>query len=79
MRKLLNRTQEFLQYDLWRLPQGKSIKNICYRILQVIILVARGFRDKALNVRAQSLSFTLLFAFVPMVALVYAIGRGFGF
>lgn len=79
MRKLLNRTQEFIQYDLWRLPQGKSIKNICYRILQVIILVARGFRDKALNVRAQSLSFTLLFAFVPMVALVYAIGRGFGF
>jgi membrane protein len=48
-------------------------------VLQTVIIVARGFKDKALNVRANSLSFTLLFAFIPMTALVFAIGRGFGF
>jgi membrane protein len=30
-------------------------------------------------VRANSLSFALLFAFIPMMALIYAIARGFGF
>ena len=54
-------------------------KRLGYRILQTIILFARGFKDKALNVRANSLSFSLLFAFVPMVAGVFAIARGFGF
>jgi membrane protein len=50
-----------------------------YRTLQTIILVGRGFKDKALVIRANSLSFALLFAFVPMLALIFAIARGFGF
>ena len=54
-------------------------KRLWYRILQTIILVARGFKDQVLVVRANSLSFALLFAFIPMMALIYAIARGFGF
>jgi membrane protein len=44
-----------------------------------VILVARGFKNQALVVRANSLSFALLFAFIPMLAMIYAIARGFGF
>ena len=54
-------------------------KRWLYRFLQTIILVARGFKDQVLVVRANSLSFSLLFAFIPMLALIYAIARGFGF
>ena len=54
-------------------------KRLLYRFLQTIILVARGFKDQVLVVRANSLSFALLFAFIPMMALVFAIARGFGF
>ena len=54
-------------------------KRWLYRFLQTIILVARGFKDQVLVVRANSLSFALLFAFIPMLALIYAIARGFGF
>ena len=54
-------------------------KRWLYRFLQTIILVARGFKDQVLVVRANSLSFALLFAFIPMMALIYAIARGFGF
>ncbi len=74
--------REFIQYDLWRQPHmaiHKPWKRFLYRVLQTLILVVRGFRDKALNVRANSLSFSLLFAFIPMVAGVFAIARGFGF
>lgn len=82
MNPRFQRIREFIQYDLWRQPDMTVYdpkKRLWYRILQTIILVARGFKDKALNVRANSLSFSLLFAFVPIVAGVFAIARGFGF
>ncbi len=82
MKQRFQHFREFIQYDLWRQPHMATQdpkKRLGYRILQTIILVGRGFKDKALNVRANSLSFSLLFAFVPMIAGVFAIARGFGF
>lgn len=82
MNPRIERIREFIQYDLWRQPHvavHNPKKRLWYRILQTIILVARGFKDKVLNVRANSLSFALLFAFIPMLALMYAVARGFGF
>ena len=82
MNKRLQQIQEFIQYDLWRQSHMEihaPKKRWLYRFLQTIILVARGFKDQVLVVRANSLSFALLFAFIPMMALIYAIARGFGF
>lgn len=82
MNQRIQRIREFIQYDLWRqsdIAIHDYKKRLLYRTLQTIILVARGFKDKALNVRANSLSFSLLFAFVPLIAGVFAIARGFGF
>ena len=82
MKTRIQRFREFTQYDLWRQPHMSMLspqKRVLYRILQTIILVVRGFKDKVLNFRANSLSFALLFAFVPMLALMYAVARGFGF
>ena len=80
--KHLQKIREFIQYDLWRqshIDIHAPKKRWLYRFLQTIILVARGFKDQVLVVRANSLSFALLFAFIPMMALIYAIARGFGF
>jgi membrane protein len=82
MKQRIQKLREFRQYDLWRQPHVTTPdpkKRLGYRVLQTIILVGRSFKDKALNVRANSLSFSLLFAFVPLVAGVFAIARGFGF
>ena len=82
MKQRFQHFRRFIQYDLWRYPHVETKdpkKRLGYRVLQTIILVGRGFKDKALNVRANSLSFSLLFAFVPMTAGVFAIARGFGF
>ena len=82
MKQRLQHFNEFIQYDLWRQSHMNihtPRKRLWYRILQTIILVARGFKDQVLVVRANSLSFALLFAFIPMMALIYAIARGFGF
>ena len=82
MKQRVQHFREFVQYDLWRHPHVKTQdpkKRLWYRVLQTVILVARGFKNQALVVRANSLSFALLFAFIPMLALIYAIARGFGF
>lgn len=82
MNKRLQQIREFIQYDLWRQSHvdiHAPKKRWLYRFLQTIILVARGFKDQVLVVRANSLSFALLFAFIPMMALIFAIARGFGF
>lgn len=82
MKQRLQRLRQFLQYDLWRQPHVTTDdpkKRFGYRALQILTLVVRGFKDQALNIRANSLSFSLMFAFVPMMAGVFAIARGFGF
>ena len=82
MKQRFQHFREFVQYDLWRHPHVKTQdpkKRLWYRVLQTVILVARGFKNQALVVRANSLSFALLFAFIPMLALIYAIAKGFGF
>ena len=81
MKERIQRIQEFIQYELWRHPHTAiqdPKKRLLYRVLQTLLIVARGFKNK-INIRANSLSFTLLFAFIPMTALVFAIARGFGF
>lgn len=82
MNPRIQRIREFIQYDLWRQSHigiHAPKKRFLYRLLQTLILVGRGFKDQVLVVRANSLSFALLFAFIPMMALIYAVARGFGF
>lgn len=74
--------RDFIQYDLWRHSRtdfSDRHKRVRYKLLQTIILVVRGFRDKDLNVRANALTYSLLFAIVPIIAVTLAIARGFGF
>lgn len=74
--------RDFIQYDLWRHSRAdfsNRHKRVRYKLLQTIILVVRGFRDKDLNVRANALTYSLLFAIVPIIAVILAIARGFGF
>ncbi len=80
--KRWNDIKDFIQYDLWRQTKegiSSRSKRFWYRVLQTIILVVRGFRDKDLNIRANALTYSLLFAIVPIIAVILAIARGFGF
>ena len=49
------------------------------RLLRTIVLVIRSFGSKALGVRADHLTYSLLFAIVPILAMVLAVAKGFGF
>lgn len=76
--------QQYLQYELWRktsdeLRDGKRTKRIGFGVLKTLILVIRGFSSKQLNIAANALTYNLVFAIIPMFAMVLAIAKGFGF
>ena len=49
-----------------------------YSIIRTIVLVARGFTSKNLNDKAKSLTYSLIFAIVPILAMIVAVAKGFG-
>ena len=53
-------------------------KRLFYRIIRTIVLVVRGFTSKNLNDTAKALTFSLIFAVVPILAMIVAVAKGFG-
>ena len=74
------KSYDFLMYDIWRMSHSemKGWKGLGYSVLKTIILVVRGFINKDLNTRANALTYSLIFAIVPILAAVLAIAKGFG-
>ena len=79
--KKISEINRFVRYDMWRHTatefNGYS-QRLGYLLLRTIVLVARGFTSKNLNNTAKSLTFSLTFAIVPIMAMVIAIAKGFG-
>ncbi len=80
MNKLL-KIYKFATQDIWRMTvRGTNRKrDIALQTIKTIILSVRGFSDDDINMRANSLTYSLMFAAVPILAFIVAIGRGFGF
>ena len=76
--------KQFIEYDLWRrtsseLQQSRRTKRVGFSALKTIILVIRGFNSKQLNMTANALTYSLAFAIVPILAMILAVAKGFGF
>ena len=72
---------DFVRYDMWRVTSTEfdgRLKRIGYGIIRTIVLVARGFTSKNLNDTAKSLTYSLIFAIIPILAMVVAVAKGFG-
>lgn len=79
--KKYSEISHFMRYDMWRRTATEfrnPVQRIGYLLLRTIVLVARGFTSKNLNNTAKSLTFSLTFALVPILAMVIAIAKGFG-
>ena len=53
-------------------------KRIGFIVIRTLVLVARGFTSKNLNDKAKALTYSLIFAVVPILAMVVAVAKGFG-
>jgi len=70
----------FLSYDIWRQnPETLSNKrNILYNATKTVILTVRNIQELDIAASSRSLTFRTLFSIVPLLAVIFAIARGFG-
>ena len=77
----IKKATNFVLYDLWRKTDRQTgrMKRFAYLSLRSIVLTVKGFLSHDINIRANSLTYSMMFALVPILALVLAIAKGFGF
>ncbi|MEA5129477.1 MAG: YihY/virulence factor BrkB family protein [Proteiniphilum sp.] len=70
----------FLTYGIWRQnPETLSgKKNILYDAIKTIILTVRNVQELDIAASARSLTYRTLLSIVPLLAIIFAIARGFG-
>lgn len=71
---------KFITHDLWRITDAELAKHkrLPFRLLKVVMIAVRGVSRDNLNINASALTYSVMFALVPMIALFIAIGKGFG-
>jgi len=77
----IKRILKFLSYDIWRVDESStsSLRLSIYNLVKSFILTYRNMDIYHLNVRAGSLTYSTLLSIVPLLAVLFAIARGFGF
>ncbi|MFR9165676.1 MAG: YihY/virulence factor BrkB family protein [Dysgonomonas sp.] len=77
----VNRLIRFLSYDIWRVDESdtSSSRLGIYKIIKSFILTFRNVNTAELNTRAAALTYSTLLSIVPLLAVLFAIARGFGF
>lgn len=75
------KTLRFFGDDIWRLQidNPKSVRAYALRYLRVFTYAARGYHQDKCYLRASALTFYSLLSFVPVVAMAFAVAKGFGF
>lgn len=72
-RDFLSRFMVFILYKVWH-KEAKGIQ----RIVRIFSISVRGFIKDNIAVRASALTFYTLLSIVPVIALAFAIAKGFG-
>ncbi len=77
--EFFKQTYQFISHDVWRITEAEISKGrrLPYRLLKVIVISFRGISRDNLVIRASALTYSIMFAIVPLIALFIAIGKGF--
>ncbi len=70
----------FVSYDIWHIRLNKVNKKqgTIIRQLRVLGLALKGFKEDKCFINATALTFYSLLSIVPILALIFAIAKGFG-
>ena len=81
MGKWVDRLISFFQTDIWQITAGdmSPVKFLLVEIMKKIMLAVRFFTAKRVLQKAAALTYSTLLAIVPILAVVFAIARGFGY
>ncbi|MFH0880218.1 MAG: YhjD/YihY/BrkB family envelope integrity protein, partial [Lentisphaerota bacterium] len=75
------KVRKLFSHEVWDLDLASlsAERSFLVRVIRVGQLVIRGFKEDDLFVHASALTFVMLTSLVPMLAVVFALLRGFGF
>ena len=75
------RFKQFVTEDVWEIDVTSlsARRSLPIRLLRVGQIVFRGFQEDDLPVHASALTFVTLMSLVPMLAVAFALLKGFGF
>lgn len=77
---MLQKTLQFFNKKIWNisLERQSGRQKTWLRILRIIALAVRGFREDKIGLRASALTVFTLLAVVPLMAMIFGIAKGFG-
>ncbi len=72
---------KFISYDIWRVTESEVSKRTfsLYNIIKTTYITIEKFNGQRINSKAAALTYNTLLALIPILALLFAIARGFGF
>lgn len=81
MKNKITEIWKFLSYDIWRITEHEVTKKtyFLYNVIKTIFLSIYRFYSNRIVIQASALTYSTLLALVPIVAILLAISRGFGF
>ena len=81
MFQLIRTIYSFLSDKIWKIRLDKldGRRYVLIRQLRVLVLAVKGFNEDKCLLKATALTYYTLFSIVPVIALTFAIARGFGY
>ena len=81
LKVFIERVKKFVTKDIWsfELYQKGPLRRAVANVVKVVVIAVRTFLDDKVMTKAAALTYSTLFAIVPILALIFAVARGFGF
>ncbi len=78
---MFKRLIQFLKVDIWQVQREdiSPLRYLLYEIIKKVLLAVEYFTTKRMMDSAAALTYSTLLAIVPIMAVVFAIARGFGY
>lgn len=81
MRKIITKLIQFITVDIWRITENEVTKTkfSLYNVIKTIYITVLQFIDDRIGSKASALTYSTILAIVPILAILFAIAKGFGF
>ena len=82
MNKLdINQIKNFFFFFIWRVTDDEVSKKrgLLYNAIKIVTLSIKEFTERRIVNKASALTYNTLLAIIPILAILFAIARGFGF
>ena len=72
---------QFLTDGIWRITEDEisPVRRQIYSCIKIVYLSVNQFLNDRIQIRTSALTYSTLLSIIPILAILFAIARGFGF